>query len=100
MSQRTSSSLSFEKKLARPYASFNFHELIKLSWQELHLRFTPRNTWALFWAACITGVWLAFTSPRQFTPIRNPSVSGFGFSRLATNWLYGRFFSRDWSSHG
>ena len=31
------------------------------------------NTWALFCAACISGVWLALTSPRQFTPMRNPS---------------------------
>ena len=48
---------------------------------------------ALFCAACIAGVWLAFTSPRQLTPMRNPSGSSgaVGFSSCSTHRLYGTF---------
>lgn len=38
-------------------------------------RLMPRKICAVFCAACMYGVWLAFTSPRQFTPIRKPSGS-------------------------
>ena len=64
---------------------------MKLSWHELHFRFTPRKIWAVFCAACIAGVWLALMVPRQFTPIRKPSGSSFatGFKSLITIWSYG-----------
>ena len=64
---------------------------MKLSWHELHFRFTPRNTCALFCAACITGVWLALISPRQLTPRRKPSgaLSPTGFRSSATIALNG-----------
>jgi len=38
-------------------------------------RLMPRKICAVFCAACMYGVWLAFTSPRQFTPIMKPSGS-------------------------
>ena len=75
-SQRYSCSFgSGEKYAASPYASFSFHLLTKLSWQALHFRLTPRNTCAVFCDACIHGVTAALVSPRQLTPIRNPSGS-------------------------
>ena len=43
---------------------------MKLSWQELHLRLTPRKTCAVFCAACSAGVWLALTVPRRGAPLR------------------------------
>ena len=46
---------------------------MKLSWHAAHLMFMPRNTCAAFCAACIGGVWLALTTPRQVTPVRKPS---------------------------
>ena len=73
---------------------------MKLSWQELHFRLTPRKICAVFCAACMAGVWLALTAPRQLTPIRKPSGSpgAVGFSSLATNSLYGRLDFSDASS--
>ena len=59
---------------------------MKLSWQEAHLRFTPMKTWEMFCAACICGVWLALTTPRQTMPFVKPSDSGVGLTSSATNW--------------
>ena len=92
-SQRYSCSFgSGEKYAASEYASFSFHLLTKLSWQELHLRLMPRKTCAVFCDACIHGVTAALVSPRQFTPIRKPSGSpgAVGLSSFVTNWSYGR----------
>ena len=57
---------------------------------------------ALFCAACIAGVWLAFTTPRQLTPMRKPSGSSgaVGFSSCSTNRLYGTLVVSAESSHG
>ncbi len=68
---------------------------MKLSWQDAHFRFTPRKTCALFWAACMKGVWLALMSPRQLTPVRKPSgSSGFtGFRSANAISLNGMLFS-------
>ena len=57
---------------ASPNVSFSFQRLIKLSWQAAHFRLIPRKTCAAFCAACIGGVWLALTTPRQVTPIKKP----------------------------
>src|SRR5258708_30300403 len=97
MSQRYSCNFgSGEKYAASPYASFSFHLLTKLLWQALHLKFTPRNAWAVFWEACIDGVTAADVSPRQFTPIRKPSGSpgSVGFRNFATKRSYGRLSGR------
>ena len=40
------------------------------------------NTCEIFCAACICGVWLAFTTPRQTIPFTNPSVSGIRVHQL------------------
>ena len=53
------------------------------------MRFTPRKTCEMFWAACICGVWLAFTTPRQTIPLLKPSDSGVGFMSCATKRSYG-----------
>ena len=60
-----------------------------LSWQALHLKLTPRKACAVFCEACIQGVTAALVSPRQLTPIRNPSGAEgpAGFSSWATNSL-------------
>ena len=74
-SDTAAASGSGEKYAASPYASFSFHLLTKLSWQALHLKLTPRNACAVFCDACIHGVTAALVSPRQLTPMRNPSGS-------------------------
>src|SRR3954471_13093165 len=92
MSHRYSCSRpSGEKKLASAYASFSFHLLMKLSWHELHARLSPMKICEVFCAACIAGVMLAFTTPRQLTPMTNPSGSSgaVGFSSFSTIRLYG-----------
>src|SRR5262249_34318061 len=102
MSQRYScSDGSGEKYAASEYASFSFHLLTKLSWHALHFRLTPRNTCAVFCDACIHGVTAADVSPRQFTPMRNPSGSPgpAGSISARTTRSYGRFVSSAGSSH-
>src|SRR5678816_929522 len=53
----------------------------------------PRKTCAVFCDACIHGVTAALVSPRQLTPLMNPSGSAgvAGFTSFLTNWSYGRF---------
>jgi hypothetical protein len=55
----------------------------------------------VFCAACIAGVMLAFTTPRQLTPMTNPSGSSgaVGLSSLSTIWLYGRLLVSADDSH-
>ena len=62
----------------------------------------PRKTCAVFCDACIHGVTAALVSPRQLTPMRNPSgpSCGAGFKRSDTNLLYGRFVRSAARSHG
>ena len=38
------------------------------------------KTCETFCAACISGVWLALTTPRQTMPLVNPSVPGTGLT--------------------
>src|SRR6266516_350343 len=94
LSQWTISSGWSEKMPAGPYESDSIQSLMKLSWQEAHLRFTPMNTWEMFCAAWICGVWLALTTPRQTMPLLNPSESALGLIHWATNWSYGKLFAR------
>ena len=68
---------------------------MKLSWHEAHLRFTPMNTWEMFCAACICGVWLALTTPRQMIPLTKPSEAGVGLISWATNWSKGKLLTRE-----
>ena len=63
------------------------YSLMKLSWHEAHLRFTPRNTCATLCAACIGGTMLALTVPRQVMPLAKPSASVPGFTSSATKAL-------------
>ena len=65
---------------------------MKLSWQALHLKLTPRNTCAEFCAACIHGVTAALVSPRQLTPMTNPAGSPgcVGLISLASDLVVGR----------
>ena len=79
--------------LARPYESDSCQSLMKLSWHDAHFRFTPMNTCEMFCAACISGVWLAFTTPRQTMPLAKPSLAGVGFTSAATKRSYGRLFA-------
>ena len=58
---------------------------MKLSWHEAHFRFTPMNTCEMFWAACISGVWLAFTTPRHTMPLVKPSAPARAPTSAATN---------------
>src|SRR5437764_15375988 len=89
LSQCTISNGWSENIPASPYESDNIQSLMKLSWQEAHLRFTPMNTCEMFCAACICGVWLAFTTPRQTMPLMKPSEPGTGLINWPTNWSYG-----------
>jgi hypothetical protein len=49
----------------------------------------PRKIWAELAAAWIQGIWLAEESPRQLTPVRNPSGSSgrVGFRSWPRNWF-------------
>ena len=64
---------------------------MKLSWQEAHFRLTPMNTCEMFCAACICGVWLALTTPRQTIPLLKPADCGTGSISSRTNSLKGMF---------
>src|SRR3712207_6946725 len=43
---------------------------MKLSWQALHLRLTPRKIWAVFWAACRSEEHTSELQSRQFLVCR------------------------------
>ena len=43
------------------------------------------KTCEMFCAACIGGIWLAFTVPRQTMPFANPADFGVGLISSATN---------------
>ena len=77
-----------EKYAASAYASFSFHLLMKLSWQELHFRLTPRKICARVLRRLHPGVWLGadFAAPVDADEEAIRIVGRAGLSSCATNW--------------